>query len=89
MWWLLMAGKLDVPIGQCTNATTYYMAYDSGGGWRQERDTTPKARGGNEQRVHGGRLERARVHAGHHEQEERHKEQSPAVRRGTVNDTVK
>ena len=46
--------------------TTCYciLAYDSGGGWRQERDTTPKARGAsqveeeNEQRVHGGRLER-------------------------------
>ena len=37
-----------------------------GGGWRTERGTTPKARGvsqagdGNEQRVHGGRLESAR-----------------------------
>ena len=43
---------------------------DSGGGWRKERGTTPKARGASqaedehEQRVHGGRLESARATTG-------------------------
>ena len=63
---------------------------DSGGGWRKERGTTPKARGASqaedehEQRVHGGRLESARATTGMSIDVRRRNPQ-----RRTVNDTRK